>query len=178
VVVPEQSAMNRVRTAQDTVVVGVSDTAAGIAAMRFAFDEASRRRVSVTAVRAWHSDASANGDGSNAEQRAAAPDSPPPAVENQLETELAGFRQQYPNVRVLPLLVPASPADAILQAASNAVLVVLGAHHSENRWSSRLGPVPQTILHHTDCPVVLVGTPAPRTTACHASDLASKNPQP
>jgi len=166
VVVPEQPAMNPARSDQDTIVVGVSDTAAGMAAIRFAFDEASRRGTSVTAVRAWHIDAPTHVAASETDQLEVVDppspaDSPPPAVEHQLEAELASFRQQYPNVRVLPLLVPAPPADAILQAARTAVLVVIGAHHSENRWSSRLGPVPHTILHHTDCPVVLVGTPQP-----------------
>lgn len=173
VVVPEQPTMDAARSSHDTIVVGVSDTAAGMAAMRFAFEEASRRGVSVTAVRAWQVDAFTQPDALTpidalppidawiTEQPEASVDSPPPAAERRLEAELAGFRQQYPNVPVKPLLVPARPADAILQAARTAVLVVIGAHHSENRWSSRLGPVPQTVLHHTSCPVVLIGTPQP-----------------
>jgi nucleotide-binding universal stress UspA family protein len=148
VIVPEQPALPTVRTADRTIVVGVADTAAGRAALDFAFDEAARRRVSVTAVHGWQpKDAEEHSENSNGQP------------ERRLDTLLAGWQRQYPNVPIHPMLLPSHPAQAVLQAARGAELVVLGAHHSDNPWSSRLGPVPQTVLHQTSCPVVLVGTP-------------------
>jgi nucleotide-binding universal stress UspA family protein len=149
VIVPEQPALPPARTAERTVVVGVSDTATGRAAIRFAVAEAGRRGVSVTAVRGWQS---------GANDPAAADDSPGQAAA-QLEALLADWQRQFPAVAVHPMLLPTHPAQAVLQAARGAELVVLGAHHSDNPWSSRLGPVPQAVLHHTSCPVVLIGTP-------------------
>ena len=52
-VVPEQLPAGAARSKDPTIVVGISDTAAGHAALRFALDEASRRRAGVTAVRGW-----------------------------------------------------------------------------------------------------------------------------
>ena len=148
VIVPEQPVLPTVRTAERTIVVGVADTGAGRAALEFAFDEANRRRVSVTAVHGWQpKDAEDHRENSNGQ------------AERQLDTLLAGWQRQYPDVPIHPLLLPSHPAQAVLQAARDAELVVLGAHHSDNPWSSRLGPVPQTVLHQTSCPVVLVGTP-------------------
>jgi len=49
------------------------------------------------------------------------------------------------------------PAEALLRAAQDAQLLVVGCHHSDDRWSTRLGPVPTSILHRSPCPVVVVG---------------------
>ncbi|MFL6163812.1 MAG: universal stress protein [Jatrophihabitantaceae bacterium] len=146
VVVPEQPAGPAV---DPTIEVGIADTAAGAAALRFAFDEARRRGVSVTAVRAQ-----ATGRGT-----AQPTNAPLPPDEAALPAALVSCRQQYPDVPVRVLLSRTDPAEAVLRASQHAELVVIGAHHSEDRWSSRLGPVPQTVLHHTNCPVVLIGTP-------------------
>jgi nucleotide-binding universal stress UspA family protein len=141
VIVPDRPAT---RTAVPTIVVGVADTAAGELALHFAFDEARRRRMSVTAVRAWEA---AN---------------EPAELEGRLQAKLTAVQAEYPGVSATASLHRGDPAEAVLQAARVAELVVLGAHHSDNRWSTRLGPVPQTVLHHTGCPVVLVGTPEHR----------------
>ena len=147
VIVPEQPVLPATRTTR-TVVVGVADTAAGRAALDFAFDEAGRRGASVTAVRGRQPAAA----------EAPAEDSGRQAAE-QLDLLLAGWHRRHPGVAIHPMLLSTHPAQAVLQAARNAELVVIGAHHSDNPWSSRLGPVPQTVLHHTTCPIVLVGTP-------------------
>ena len=103
-VIPEQPALNGHRAAR--IVVGVSASASGKAALEFAVEEAVCRDATVVAVRA-------QGD-------------------------------------------TGEPADALLAAAQNAVLVVVGCHHSDDRWSTRLGPVPSAILHRAPCPVVVV----------------------
>jgi nucleotide-binding universal stress UspA family protein len=144
VIVPEQPVLPATRAGDRTIVVGISDTAAGRAALDFAFDEAARRAVGVTAVLGW---------------QPTEPEENPNGAAAHLDTLLAGWRLRYPGVPISPMLLPAHPAQAVLQAARTAELVVIGAHHSDNPWSSRLGPVPQTVLHQTRCPVVLVGTP-------------------
>lgn len=155
VIVPNRPlAVRSARAAEPTIVVGIADTAAGELALRFAFDEARRHRVSVTAVQAWYADEAgptpASGTSEAAEQA---------ELERRLLARLATVRAEHPGVAATASLRHGHPAEVMLGAARDAELVVLGAHHSDNRWSSRLGPVPQTVLHHTDCPVVLVGTP-------------------
>jgi nucleotide-binding universal stress UspA family protein len=49
------------------------------------------------------------------------------------------------------------PAEALLRAADGAQLLVVGGHHSEDRWNTRLGPVPASVLHRSPCPVIVVG---------------------
>lgn len=49
------------------------------------------------------------------------------------------------------------PVEALLGAAAQAQLLVVGCHHSDDRWSTRLGAVPSSILHRAPCPVVVVG---------------------
>jgi nucleotide-binding universal stress UspA family protein len=154
VIVPRQPAVRSAQAAEPTIVVGIADTAAGEGALRFAFDEAGRRRISVTAVQAWDPDQAgptpASGTSEAAEQA---------ELERRLLAKLAAVRADHPGVAATASLQRGHPAEVMLRAARDAQLVVLGAHHSDNRWSSRLGPVPQTVLHHTGCPVVLVGTP-------------------
>jgi nucleotide-binding universal stress UspA family protein len=61
-----------------------------------------------------------------------------------LPTDLQRVRELYPDVRLVTSVVDAEPAEALLVAARNAQLVVLGCHHSDDRWrlvSGRWPPV-------------------------------------
>jgi nucleotide-binding universal stress UspA family protein len=136
-VVPEQLVLNGGGPPASRIVVGVSATVSGRAALEFALEEAVRRDATVVAVRAGDEPATVN--------RAA------------LSRDLAPLLERYPRARVEPDLVTAEPAEALLAAARDAVLVVVGCHHSDDRWSTRLGPVPSAILHRVPCPVVVVG---------------------
>ncbi|HTZ45566.1 MAG TPA: universal stress protein [Jatrophihabitans sp.] len=157
-VVPQELQLPGPAGPAPTVVVGVSATAAGTAALRFAFDEAHRRGCGVTAVRAEPAPEPGTAPGPAAGS-AVGPAAGPGLAEARLRAELAEFTERFPDVPVTPLVARTHPAEAVLQAARTAALVVVGAHHSDEPWSSRLGPVPQTVLHHTRCPVVVIGTP-------------------
>jgi nucleotide-binding universal stress UspA family protein len=126
-VVPEQLTLNGGALAS-RIVVGVSATVSGRAALEFALDEAGRRDATVVAIRAQHDPG-----------------------------DLAALIERYPNARIETALVSGEPADALLAAARDADLVVVGCHHSDDRWSTRLGPVPSAILHRSACPVIVVG---------------------
>ncbi|MEO8888466.1 MAG: universal stress protein [Jatrophihabitantaceae bacterium] len=49
------------------------------------------------------------------------------------------------------------PVETLLDEAHAAQLLVLGCHHSADRWATRLGPVPTAILPRSPCPVIVVG---------------------
>lgn len=126
-VVPEHLTLNG-GALGPRIVVGVSASVSGRAALEFALDEALRRDATLVAVRAQGEPA-----------------------------DLKAVIGRYPDARIEPAFVTGEPADALLAAAQDAVLVVVGCHHSDDRWSTRLGPVPSAILHRSPCPVVVVG---------------------
>lgn len=135
------------------VVAGVSAAPAGRLALQIAFEEAQLRGATLVAVRAWGSpDASLllDLDAPAAERWRA-------RVSELLHSELAALANQYPRVTIEPRLMVAEPRDALLTAAEGAQLIVVGCHHSADRWSTRLGPVPSAILHRAPCPVIVVG---------------------
>ncbi|HEU5268663.1 MAG TPA: universal stress protein, partial [Jatrophihabitans sp.] len=51
------------------------------------------------------------------------------------------------------------PAESLAVLARDAELLVLGCRHPDDHWPSRLGPVTATVLHHSPCPVAIVGIP-------------------
>jgi nucleotide-binding universal stress UspA family protein len=139
VVVPQSPAL-RIAESALAIVVGVSDTPAGRLAFEFALAEAQRRSSAVIALMSPAQDTDRPTESGVA-----------------LPTELQRIRELYPEVRLVTSLVDAEPAEALLVAARNAKLLVLGCHHSDDRWSTRLGPVAATVLHQSPCPVVVVG---------------------
>jgi nucleotide-binding universal stress UspA family protein len=139
------------------VVVGVGPYGATAPAMEpvldFAFTEARLRCAPLVALRAWR------------------PPSPPwhsdvrPLVADVAELEtservdlteaLKPWRHSHPDVAVRQRLVPVGAAAALVDAGSEAQLVVVGAHRAPAA-GLRLGSVSQQVLHHAPCPVVVV----------------------
>lgn len=149
-IVPEQLPPGGV---SPRVVVGISAAGAGRLALGFALDEAQRRGATLVAVRAW-------GEPDTSLVHAldpAAIDRWKQHAGELLHGDLAPMVERYPDVKIEPILVASEPADALLREADDAALVVVGCHHSDDRWSTRLGPVPSAILHRAPCPVVVVG---------------------
>ncbi|HEX6871328.1 MAG TPA: universal stress protein [Micromonosporaceae bacterium] len=143
----------RYDTSHHPVVVGVgphaypSDDPAGTLAVAFA--EAALRHVELRAVRSWR---------------------PPPvpgrsdvrplvadvaeletAERHDLAELLAPWRAKYPQVEVRPSVVPGGAAAALVAAATDAQLVVVGGPDG-----LQLGSVAQQVLHHAACPVLVV----------------------
>jgi nucleotide-binding universal stress UspA family protein len=73
-----------------------------------------------------------------------------------LALEFARHEAQLRGARLQSVEADTEAADPLLRAAEGAQLLVLGCQHSEDRWDSRLGPVPTSILHRSACPVVAV----------------------
>jgi len=145
------------RTCANQVVIGVSDSAGGSAALRFAFQEAARRGAELLAVRSW----------SERDWQLAAgaglPLSSPEAWESQersvLEQCLAPWRASFPSVAVRTGLTGVATELALEQAAENAAMLVLGCRRSDDSRLPRLGPIASWAAHHYRCPVVVVGHP-------------------
>lgn len=140
----------RARVESARVVVGVAASCSGRLALEFALDEARLRGATLVAVSAMRDPQTAPDPTSVLDVRAL-------QSGTVLLDELESVAAAYPDVIIEPTLADTDPATALLDAARDAQLVVVGCHHSDDRWSTRLGPVPSTIAHRAPCPVVVVG---------------------
>jgi nucleotide-binding universal stress UspA family protein len=129
------------------VVVGIAETRAGRHALRCAFDEARLHACPVTAVLGV--------PGGPAVPAGSATGTRAPL--EILEHALGDLATEYADVTLRPVVVNQEPGVALLEAAQHARLLVIGCHHSDDQWSTRLGPVTSTLLHRAPCPVIVIG---------------------
>ncbi|MFF7177094.1 universal stress protein [Streptomyces sp. NPDC008121] len=80
-------------------------------------------------------------------------------VERQRE-RLSPFTGRYPEVQVVPSVVPADAAGRLVEGSRSAGLVVVGRHRGHRVESLLMGSVAHAVLHHAHCPVAVV-PPAP-----------------
>jgi len=131
------------------VVVGVDGSEVSAAAIRFAFQEAARRRVGVTAVHAampTRQHPSLHVPADIIEQ-----------VDRQLFAEaMESERVLVPGIDVETKLVHSHPAQALIDEADGAELIVVGSRGRGGFTGMLLGSVSQAVLHHAPCPVAVV----------------------
>lgn len=131
------------------VVIGVDDPAADAAALGFAFEAAHRAEVTLVVVHTWIGTDDAGG-----------PRDTPTA-------RLPGWSRRYPDVKVHDLAGRDRPADALVELADGAQLVVLGSRGRSAIAGALLGSVGRDVLHRARCPVAIVPrgdvTGTPRT---------------
>lgn len=131
------------------ILLGIDGSPASEAATAWAFDEASRRGVTLSALHAW-SDVGVfpifgmdwrdyQGQG-----------------EEVLAERLAGWQERYPDVSVHRRLVCDTPAHWLIQESRRAQLVVLGSHGRGGFGGLRLGSVSAAVVQSTTVPVVVV----------------------
>lgn len=139
------------RTAGD-VVLGVDGSPPNRAAIGFAFQEAALRGTGLLAVHAWHGpDLTGPTDmlvyDLGTERTAQA---------EMLAGAMSGWSQRYPSVRVHAEVVTGRTARVLVEASTEAQLLVLGARGHGGLPGRRLGSVSHAVLHHADCPVAIV----------------------
>ncbi|WP_246868627.1 universal stress protein [Saccharopolyspora sp. ASAGF58] len=147
-------AATRPPVAFDRVVVGVDGSACSVRAVGFAYDFASRHRAELTALLAF------------AQQP---PDALPPnrgwtfdsdaidACRRVLAESVAGYRDHYPDVVVHQNVISTEgPTEALLTAAVDADLLVVGTRGRGIVRSTLLGSVSHAVAHYAACPVAIV----------------------
>lgn len=142
-------------TAADAhVVVGVSMTDGGLAAMRFACAEARRRDVTLLAVRAWAEeswtrigagDALSTFDDWQQGERAV------------MDKWITAARSEFPDVRVEGELTTSPVYRELEKYAASAALLVLGCRRSDEAPIARVGPIASWAVRVAKCPVAIVG---------------------
>lgn len=142
------------KAAQRSVVVGVSALPAGLSVLNYAFTEAGRRGVAVTAVRSWHR---ADWNPQLPEVLYDAGDRFEDRQAERAELILRPVRDAHPDVEVVTVVTGKPIEDALLSAAQNAELLILGTRAADGRRLSRLGRTSSRLAHQSPCPVIVVG---------------------
>jgi nucleotide-binding universal stress UspA family protein len=137
------------------VLVGADGSPASGTAVAFAFEEADRRAAELGVLCAWRrlnpssgSDGQPAGNDDSAAQEAAAA--------QWLRDWVQPWRDKHPQVAVRWMLTGERPAAALVEAAGEASLVVVGSRGHGGFTGLLLGSVSQQVLNHAPCPVVVV----------------------
>ncbi|MCS0603115.1 universal stress protein [Streptomyces sp. LP11] len=136
-----------------TVVVGVEDDGSSATALRFALGEAQARRCRLVAVHAWSAPLGACTTAQAPSWPLEAHLRPPSQV---LDDSLRGLGERYREARVERRLVEEPARRALLEAAAEADLLVVGARPRVTCPGLQLGLVNHALLHHAPCPVAVV----------------------
>ena len=150
------------------IVVGVSASSVGAAALDWALEQAALRRVSRTAVRAWDIPAYGPYYSVGSALRSTSPDHE--LTELQIAQDaLAQAVQRTPgvgDVEVRAVATRGRPPEVLVAAAQQAELLVLGTRGvGALSRVVHLGSVSSSVLHHATGPVAIIPDTAPRPAA-------------
>jgi nucleotide-binding universal stress UspA family protein len=73
--------------------------------------------------------------------------------------DIASWEKEHPEVTIRRQVSPGQPRTALLAAARDAQLLVVGNRGRGGVTGMPLGSVSQAILHHSSCPVAVVRWP-------------------
>lgn len=132
------------------VVVGVDGSAVSCDAIAFAFEQASRRGSALRAITAF-----SPGYGGIIPEPARFEELHEEA-RRQLSEALAGWSEKFPDVPVTGLVSLEHPFRALITAAQDAGLVVVGSHGRGTTRRYILGSVSAAVLRTASCPVAIV----------------------
>jgi nucleotide-binding universal stress UspA family protein len=137
-------------------VVGVDGSASSRAALRWSVKQAALTGATVDAVMAWHAQAAplVGGFGQTPKE---VDDADVLADETRHALEkVIGEEVQADEVRLIhPRVIMGHPAEALMFAASDADLLVVGSRGHGGFAEVLLGSVSQYLVHHSNCPVLI-----------------------
>ncbi|WP_433715877.1 universal stress protein [Nocardia sp. CA-084685] len=136
-------------SASKPVLVGVDGSSNSVPAIELAFEEASRRKVGLTALHTWS-------DASGIDLPHSGWEAARESEQELLAKNMGGYRDRYPDVSVLRILKLDRPVRALLEESANAQLLVVGSHGRGGFASMVLGSTSNALLHTVDCPMIVV----------------------
>ena len=137
------------------VVVGADGSPDSVAAVALAATEADRLGQELTVVHAWRSpDLFLSGDTGRGYRDERVEEGEGVV----LAESVAGLGERYPDLVVHQLLAQSQPAQALLDAAKGARLLVVGSRGLGGVARMLLGSVSHTLVLHPPCPVLVMRT--------------------
>jgi nucleotide-binding universal stress UspA family protein len=143
------------------VVVGVDGSAPADIALTAAFEEASRRRSSLTAVHTYTEPLTPWPVGM--QPIGYDTDTVRADLSADLVNRTAGWRDKYPDVPVDHVVAKGGAAASLTTLSQDAQLVVVGTRGHSTTGELLLGSVGLQLLHHAACPVLIVRSEAQST---------------
>ena len=137
-----------------SVVVGIDGSEGSIKALRWALDEARRRATALRVVHAWGMPYGPAMAGYVPVPEPPLYDAAREGAQEVLDHALAAIDPD--GVEVEPLLVEGNPVAALLEAAGEDGLIVVGSRGRGGFAGLLLGSVGQQLVHHAHRPVVIV----------------------
>ena len=138
----------------ERIVVGVDGSECSQHALRWAVEEAALRKAVLTVVHVWHEPYAAM-----VGPFAAVPPMPElyeEAAQRVLDDAIAAVDTTALVEPPVPHLVAGQPASALLEAADEATLLVVGSRGRGGFTTLLLGSVSHQVINHARCPVVVV----------------------
>ncbi|KUL22193.1 universal stress protein [Streptomyces regalis] len=137
-----------------SIVVGVEDGQGSGTAVWFALREAHVRRCRLVAVHAWSASFGASARPPPPPWYALEAHRRPPA--QVLDDALRDLAERYRDATVSRQVVEGPARQALLAAASDADLLVVGARRRHGHLGLQLGLTNHAVLHHAPCPIAVV----------------------
>ena len=154
----DKQAAPKAGSADQRVVVGVDGSDDSAHALRWALVDARVRGAVAAVVHAWHPPYSLSFASASDDFPAFAD-----AATRLLDRVVDAVEPEFRDVPIERVLVSGSPTDALLGAAQDAEVVVVGGRGVGGFRGLLLGSVSQQLAHHAPCPVVVVPSAAART---------------
>jgi len=140
------------RRAVGPIVVGVDGSPESKAVLSAAFDEASVRNAELDVIRVLYVHSEAEGVPNQIAALAMAASE----ASESMEQLLADAVHKYPDVKVRSELPVGYPAEILINASSEASMLVMGSHGGGGFADMGLGSVAHAVVHHAHCPVMLL----------------------
>ncbi len=138
-------------TNQAEIVVAVDGSATSMAAVDFAYHQASLRRLPLTVTHVdWDPMDGLSAVGEMPVQVGGA------ETASLISENLAGFGEKYPDVDARLEITRGDPAGVLVRVSEHAALVVLGSHGRGTAKALVLGSVSRNVVEHAHCSVAVV----------------------
>ncbi len=138
------------------VVVGIDESEDSLRALTVAFDTAHVLHAPLTVVHMWEIGAAVGLGYSQGLMDWQLLDLLQTQQRQRMDELVAPFARKYPNAHVNEIFRDISPAKGLRELSGGAQLVVVGSHGSGRIAASTLGSVSQNVIHHAECPVLVV----------------------
>jgi nucleotide-binding universal stress UspA family protein len=138
------------------IVVGIDESEDSLRALGTAFDIARVLHAPLTVVHMWEIGAAVGLGYSQGLMDWPLLDLMQTQQRKRMDELVAPFAKKYPNAHVNEVFRDLSPAKGLTELSGDAQLVVVGCHGSGRIAGSILGTVSQNVVHHAECPVLIV----------------------